>query len=91
VAHQPAQASPRHLNFPSTAPAGARVVKETENAGCDYRHTMLSAEYPNYGRKMFHIDKLPPLDRDRLIEADKQQYEAWLHRRETQDVRGNTR
>lgn len=62
----------------------ARVVQETENAGCDYRDTILSAEYPNYGRKMFHIDKLPPLERDRIIEADKQQYESWLHRRETQ-------
>ena len=57
----------------------ARVVHETENAGCDYRDTILAAEYPNYGRKMFHIDDLPPAERDRIIEADKQQYEAWLH------------
>jgi hypothetical protein len=62
----------------------ARVVRKTENAGCDYRDTILSAEYPNYGWKMFDIDDLPPLERDRIIEADKQQYEAWLHRRETQ-------
>jgi len=62
----------------------ARVVQETENAGCDYRDTIVSAEYPNYGRNMFHIDKLPPLERDHLIEADKQQYDAWLHREGTQ-------
>lgn len=66
----------------------ARVVQETENAGCDYRDTILSAEYPNYGRKMFHIDKLPQVERDRIIEADKQQYEAWLHRREIQGESG---
>lgn len=58
----------------------ARVAQETESAGCDYRNTILSAEYPNYGRKMFHIDDLPPPERDRIIEADRQQYEAWLHR-----------
>jgi hypothetical protein len=58
----------------------ARVIQETENAGCDYRDTILASEYPNYGRKIFHIDELPQLERDRIIEADKQQYEAWLHR-----------
>jgi hypothetical protein len=68
----------------------ARVIQETENAGCDYRDTILSAEYPNYGRKMFHIDDLPPLERDRIIEADKQQYEVWLHRRETQGEQDGT-
>ena len=62
----------------------ARVVQETENACCDYRDTMLSAEYPNYGRKMFHIDKLLSDERKRIIDADKEQYEAWLHRETTQ-------
>lgn len=62
----------------------ARVIQETENAGCDYRDTILSAEYPKYGRKMFHMDKLPPVEHDRIIESDKQQYEAWLHREKTQ-------
>lgn len=70
-----------HLNILKLAGGDlARVVQETESAGCDYRDTILSAEYPNYRRKMFHIDGLPQLERDRIIEADKQQYKAWLHR-----------
>jgi len=58
----------------------ARLARETENACCDYRDTILSAEYPNYGRKMFRIDKLPPDERKRIIDADRDQYEAWLRR-----------
>jgi len=58
-------------------------MNETENACSDYRDTMLSAEYPHYGRKMFHIDKLPPDERQQIIDADKDQYEAWLHKEKT--------
>jgi hypothetical protein len=57
-----------------------RIVRETENACCDYRDTMVSAEYPNYGRKMFKLDKLSPEERNRIIDADRDQYESWLHR-----------
>ena len=39
---------------------------------------------------MFHIDKLPFLERDRVIEADKRQYEAWLHRSDNQSENAQT-
>lgn len=80
---EPYQREPHRVHLDILKLAGgdlARVVQETENAGCDYRDTILSAEYPNYGRKMFHIDELPQLERDRITEADRQQYEVWLHR-----------
>jgi len=57
-----------------------QIARETENACCDYRDTMLAAEYPNYGKKMFRIDKLPHEERKRIIDADKEQYESWLNR-----------
>lgn len=57
-----------------------RILRETENACCDYRDTMLAAEYPNYGKKIFRIDKLPPNERERIVDADKEQYESWLRR-----------
>jgi len=58
-----------------------RIIQETENACCDYRDTMVSAEYPNYGRKMFKLDKLSPEERNGIIDSDKDQYESWLHRK----------
>ena len=65
-----------------------RIAQETDNACCDYRDTMLAAEYPNYGKKMFRIDKLPLEERKRIVEADKDQYESWLHRTETEGEQG---
>jgi len=41
---------------------------------------LLSAEYPAYGKKMFRIDKLPEEERQKIIDADWQQYQEWLTR-----------
>ena len=65
-----------------------QIAQETENACFDYRDTMVAAEYPNYGRKMFGIDKLPPAQRKCIIDADKGQYEAWLSRKTNQGEQG---
>ena len=65
-----------------------RIAQETDNACCDYRDTMLAAEYPNYRKKMFRIDKLPPEERKRIVKADKNQFESWLHRTETEGEHG---
>lgn len=57
-----------------------RLIREIDNARCGYRDTMMTAEYPNYGKKMLHIDKLPPEERKKIIEDDKIQYETWLNK-----------
>ena len=57
-----------------------RVSQEVENACCDFRDTILAAEYPNYGKKMFQIDKFPPEERRSISNKDKEQYELWLRR-----------
>ena len=56
-----------------------KLKREIEGACCDYRDTMLAAEYPNYAKKMFRIDKLPNDERKKIIDADREQYETWLH------------
>jgi hypothetical protein len=38
------------------------------------------AEYPNYTKKMFRIDRLSADEQNRIIEKDKAQYLAWLQR-----------
>jgi hypothetical protein len=37
------------------------------------------AEYPNYTKKMFRIDRLSAEERERIIEKDKIQYLKWLN------------
>lgn len=65
-----------------------RITRETENACGDYHDTMASAEYPNFGKKRFRIDipfgKMTSGELDRVIEADRDQYEAWLDRETNQ-------
>ena len=54
----------------------------TEASGY-YREHIGEAEYPNYIKKMFHIDKLSEAERSSIFEKDKNQYLAWLHRENT--------
>jgi len=45
-----------------------------------YRELLGEAEYPNYMKKAFHIEKLSEEEKNRIVEKDKAQYLAWLHR-----------
>ena|SRR5215467_12937945 len=45
-----------------------------------YREHIGEAEYPNYMKKIFRIDKLSEAEISKIIEKDKSQYLAWLHR-----------
>jgi hypothetical protein len=45
-----------------------------------YREHIGEAEYPNYMKKIFHIDKLSEAEKSSIVEKDKRQYLAWLHR-----------
>src|SRR5687767_10672686 len=56
-----------------------RLRYEIEGAKRDYRDVLGPAEYPGY-RKMFRMDKLPPEERQRIIDADWKQYQDWLTR-----------
>jgi hypothetical protein len=45
-----------------------------------YREHIGEAEYPNYMKKIFRIDRLSEAEKSSLIERDKNQYLAWLNR-----------
>ena len=49
------------------------------NASGWYREIISDAEYPNYTKVMFRIDRLPPEEVERIIEKDKAQYLKWFH------------
>ena len=45
-----------------------------------YREHIGEAEYPNYIKKMYHIDKLSEAEVSAIYEKDKNQYLAWLYK-----------
>ena len=75
------------------------VLACLKNSGCDitkmkyylseasgyYREHIGEAEYPNYMKKIFRIDKLSEAEISTIFEKDKNQYLAWLHREKEAD------
>jgi hypothetical protein len=57
-----------------------KLKAELADASGYWREIIGDAEYPNYVKKMFHIDRLPADEQARIIEKDKSQYLEWLHR-----------
>ncbi len=55
-----------------------KLKGELANAGGYWREIIGEAEYPNYTKKWFRIDKLSPDEKARIIEKDKNQYLTWL-------------
>jgi len=58
-----------------------KLKGELANAEGWWREILGEAEYPNYTKKMFRIDKLPAEERARIIEKDANQYLEWFNRR----------
>ena len=58
----------------------AKLKRELAEASGYYREHIGEAEYPNYLKKMFRIDKLTEAEVFAIYEKDKNQYLAWLHR-----------
>jgi hypothetical protein len=56
-----------------------KLKGELANASGWWREIISEAEYPNYTKKMFRIDRLSADERERIIEKDKNQYLTWLH------------
>jgi hypothetical protein len=56
-----------------------KLKGELTNAEGYYREIIGEAEYPNYIKKMFRMDKLSADEQKRIIEKDKAQYLKWLH------------
>ena len=56
----------------------AKLKGELANASGWWREILSEAEYPNYMKKMFRIDRLSPEERERISEADKAQYLKWF-------------
>ena len=63
-----------------------KLKGELANASGWWREIIGEAEYPNYTKKMFRIDRLSVDEKKRIIEKDKTQYLAWLHRREKSET-----
>ena len=59
----------------------ARARGELANASGWWREILGEAEYPNYTKKMFRIDKLSEAEQAKIIEKDKAQYLAWFNRK----------
>ena len=57
----------------------ARVRNDLGNASGYWREIISSAEYPNYEKEVFRIDKLSEVEKQRLYEKDWSQYQEWLH------------
>ena len=57
-----------------------KVKGELTNASGWYRESILEAEYPNYTKKMFRIERMPAEEQESVFEADKAQYLKWLSR-----------
>lgn len=56
-----------------------KLKSDLINAGGYWREIIDEAEYPNYTKKMFRIDRLSADAIERIIEEDKSQYLKWLH------------
>src|SRR5262245_44295789 len=56
-----------------------KLEGELANASGWWREILGEAEYPNYTKVMFRIDRLPPEEKERIVEKDKAQYLAWFH------------
>ncbi|HKE43736.1 MAG TPA: hypothetical protein VKB41_04270 [Steroidobacteraceae bacterium] len=59
-----------------------KLAGELAEAAGYYREIIGEAEYPNYMRKAFRIDRLSAEERERIIEKDKTQYLRWLRKGE---------
>jgi len=46
-----------------------------------YREILGEAEYPNWIKKMFRIERLSEAEKTRIIEKDKAQYLDWINRK----------
>ena len=55
-----------------------KLKGELANASGWWREIISEAEYPNYTKKMFRIDRLSADEKERIIEKDKTQYLTWL-------------
>lgn len=57
-----------------------KLKAQLEDAAGYWREIIGEAEYPNYTKKMFRIERLSAHEKERIIERDKNQYLQWLHR-----------
>ena len=56
-----------------------KLKGELANATGWWREIISEAEYPNYSKKMFRMDRLSAIEQERIIEKDRNQYLKWLH------------
>ena len=57
-----------------------RLLSAIDTAKRDYRDVLASAEYPKYSRLVGPSEVVSPDEVQRIVEADWEQYSAWLAR-----------
>ena len=61
----------------------AKLKRDLAEASGYYREHIGEAEYPNYVKKIFRIDKLSEAEIAGIMGQDKNQYLEWLYREKT--------
>lgn len=56
------------------------LAKHIDTAKRDYRDVLVAAEYPGYAKVGFRMRELSKKERQRIVDADWNQYEDWLRR-----------
>jgi len=57
-----------------------KLKSQLSDASGYWREIISKAEYPNYSKKLFRIDRLSEAEQQATIDADKSQYLAWLNK-----------
>ena len=56
-----------------------KLKSQLPDASGYWRKIISKAEYPNYSKKLFRIDRLSEAEQQAIIDADKSQYLDWLN------------
>lgn len=57
------------------------LERQIASAKIDFRDTLVAAEYPEYGDKVYGPKAIPEDERRQIINADWQQYKQWFDRK----------
>jgi len=58
----------------------SRLRSEIDAATHDYRDTLAAAEYPQYSKKTFQMNRLSAETRRKIVDSDSAQYDSWLQK-----------
>jgi hypothetical protein len=56
-----------------------KLKSQLADSGGYWREIISKAEYPNYSKKLFQMDRLSEAEQQAIIDVDKSQYLNWLN------------